>query len=60
MEHPMLETSAPLPVISPLMLTDQLLTMAQAADRAGMRRQARSLVRLALDVCGNVPAGKPN
>ncbi|MBB3173156.1 hypothetical protein FHR90_000974 [Endobacter medicaginis] len=56
----MLETSAPLPVISPLMLTDQLLTMAQAADRAGMRRQARSLVRLALDVCGNVPAGKPN
>lgn len=57
----MLETRAPAPAISPLMLTDQLLTMAQAADRAGMRRQARSLVRLALDVCDTGPsAGKLN
>ena len=54
----MLDTTASArhPAVSPLMLSDQLLTMAQAAERAGMRRQARSLVRLALNVCDAAPA----
>ena len=35
---------------SPLMLADQLLTMAQVTDRAGFAELARRLVGLALDV----------
>ena len=36
--------------ISPLMLSDRLIGLAQDADRAGMRRAASRLVRLACDV----------
>lgn len=41
----------PLPaVFSPLMLSDQLITLAQAADVAGFARTADQLVSLAFSV----------
>lgn len=42
--------------ISPLMLSDRLLTLAQDADRAGMRGMAEHLLGLASDVLEPVPA----
>jgi hypothetical protein len=38
------------PAVSPLMLSDRLISLAQDADRAGLRAAADRLVRLACDV----------
>ena len=38
---------------SPMLLADRLLTLAQDADRAGMRSAAGRLVELAYDVLDN-------
>ncbi len=40
-------------VVSPLMLSDQLMTLAQDADQAGLRPVAGDLLRLALRICEN-------
>lgn len=37
--------------LSPLVLTDRLISLAQDADRAGLPLMARRLVRLALRAC---------
>jgi hypothetical protein len=42
-------------VVSPLMLSDQLMTLAQDADQAGLRPVASDLLRLALRICENKP-----
>ena len=42
--------------ISPLMLADQLLTLAQDAERSGMRRPAQRLLRLAFAIYDEKPA----
>ncbi len=42
--------------VSPLMLADQLLTLAKDADRAGMRRPAEQLLFLAFAVYDEKPA----
>ena len=39
--------------MSPLMLSHQLLALAEDADRAGLRRSASDLVELALRVCSD-------
>ncbi len=41
--------------VSPLMLADRLLTLAQDADRAGFPRPAERLLRLAYAVCNERP-----
>ncbi len=41
--------------ISPLMLADRLLTLAQDADRAGLPKSAERLLRLAYAICGERP-----
>ncbi len=41
--------------MSPLMLSHQLLALAEDADRAGLRRSASDLVELALRVCSDRP-----
>ena len=52
----MLATDMPPPdPPSPLMLSDHLLTLAEEAARAGLRRPARTLLRLALRVLENAP-----
>lgn len=43
--------------ISPLMLSDRLLSLAQDADRAGFRGAAEHLLGLASDVLEPAPAG---
>ncbi len=45
---------------SPLMLSDQLLTLAQYADRAGLRPFADDLLNLALLACDYQPASRHN
>ncbi len=40
---------------SPLMLSDHLLTLAEEAARAGLKRQAGTLLRLALKVLDEAP-----
>ncbi len=46
-------------VVSPLMLSDQLMTLAQDADQAGLRPVAGDLLRLALRICENRPTRRP-
>ncbi|HTZ70128.1 MAG TPA: hypothetical protein VMB71_05700 [Acetobacteraceae bacterium] len=41
--------------ISPLVLADRLLTLAQDADRAGFSRPAERLLRLAYAMCNERP-----
>ena len=41
--------------VSPLMLADRLLTLAKDADRAGLRRPAQRLLKLAYDVYDEKP-----
>ena len=41
--------------VSPLMLADRLLTLAQDADRAGFFKPAERLLRLAYAVCDEKP-----
>lgn len=43
------------PIVSPLILTDRLITLAQDAERAGLPIVANRLVRLALRACVPVP-----
>ena len=43
--------------VSPLVLADRLITLAQDADRAGMREAASRIVRLAQRVCEERPRG---
>jgi len=42
--------------VSPLMLADRLLTLAEDAERAGLHRPALRLVKLAYAVCDEKPA----
>ena len=41
--------------VSPLMLADRLLSLAQDADRAGMAKPAQRLLKLAYAVCNEKP-----
>jgi len=41
--------------VSPLMLSDKLLSMAQEAERAGYARPAEQLLRLAYAICNQRP-----
>ncbi len=41
--------------VSPLMLADRLLSLAQDADRAGMVKPAQRLLKLAYAVCNEKP-----
>jgi hypothetical protein len=41
--------------VSPLVLADRLLSLAQDADRAGFTRPAERLLRLAYSVCNEKP-----
>ena len=41
--------------VSPLMLADRLLTLAQDADRAGFFKPAERLLKLAYAVCDEKP-----
>jgi hypothetical protein len=55
MSTPSLAVLEPQMSVSPLMLADQLLTLAQNADRAGLRRPAQRLLKLAYAVYGEKP-----
>lgn len=41
--------------VSPLVLADRLLTLAQDADRAGFARPAERLLKLAYSLCDEQP-----
>jgi hypothetical protein len=43
------------PIVSPLILTDRLISLAQDAERAGLPIVANRLVRLALRTCAPPP-----
>jgi hypothetical protein len=47
---------APATSVSPLMLADQLLTLAKDAERAGLHRPAERLLKLAYAVYGEKPS----
>ncbi len=47
--------TAPSACVSPLMLADRLLSLAQDADRAGMAKPAQRLLKLAYAVCNEKP-----
>jgi hypothetical protein len=55
MSAPSLAAYVPQNSVSPLMLADQLLTLAQDADRAGLHRPAERLLKLAYAVYGEKP-----
>ncbi len=42
-------------LVSPLMIADRLLTLAEDADRAGLRRPAQRLLKLAFAVYDEKP-----
>ena len=48
-------TAAAQAKVSPLVLADRLISLAQDADRAGLRGPAENLVRLAIDICDEQP-----
>lgn len=52
---PGLQLAEPAFRVSPLVLSDRLLTLAQDADRAGLRAAADKLVFLAHAVCDTPP-----
>jgi hypothetical protein len=56
MSAPSLAAFAPQTSVSPLMLADQLLTLAQNAERAGYRRPAERLLKLAYAVYEEKPS----
>ncbi len=56
MSTPSLVAAVPQSFVSPLMLADQLLTLAQDAERAGLHRPAERLLKLAYAVYGEKPA----
>jgi hypothetical protein len=43
------------PPVSPLLISDRLLTLAQQADDAGYSKAARRLLRLAINVLDEPP-----
>ena len=45
--------------VSPLVLADHLITLAQEADRAGYRQQAENLVSMVYSVLDTTAAGRP-
>ena len=47
----------PVPPVSPLLISDRLLTLAQQADDAGYAKAARRLLRLAITVLDEPPRG---
>ena len=47
--------ATPAPQISPIMLADRLITLAQDADRAGLPKAARVILRAAERVCEQPP-----
>ena len=49
------DTSVAQPAVSPLVLADRLISLAQDAERAGLRGPAENLVRLAIDMCDEQP-----
>jgi hypothetical protein len=49
------DAAIPAMCVSPLMLADRLLTLAQDADRAGFFKPAERLLKLAYAVCDEVP-----
>jgi len=56
MSTPSLAAFATQTSISPLMLADQLLTLAQDAERSGLRRPAERLLKLAYAIYGEKPS----
>jgi hypothetical protein len=55
MSTPSLATMFPEHAVSPLMLADQLLTLAQDAERSGLHRPAERLLKLAYALYGEKP-----
>lgn len=55
MMHTMSGTRAPKPVFSELVLSDRLLTLAEAADKAGYSDSAEQLITLACTVFDEAP-----
>ena len=53
--HTGTEAALPPVCVSPLMLADRLLSLAQDADRAGMAKPAQRLLKLAYAVCNEKP-----
>jgi hypothetical protein len=53
--HARQDNSVPAICVSPLMLADRLLTLAQDADRAGFFKPAERLLKLAYAVCDEKP-----
>jgi hypothetical protein len=53
--HPHAFESSPLPPVSPLRLSDQLISLAEQADRSGYTKAARHLVDLAFKVLDEKP-----
>ncbi len=49
------DKTVPAICVSPLMLADRLLTLAQDADRAGFFKPAERLLKLAYAVCDEKP-----
>ena len=49
--------SKPAVQVSPLVLADRLIALAEDADRAGLRKAAWRLIRLAERVCEERPRG---
>jgi hypothetical protein len=54
-DHAGLDDAIPPICVSPLMLADRLLSLAQDADRAGFFKPAESLLKLAYAVCDEKP-----
>jgi hypothetical protein len=56
MSTPSLSAFLPTTSVSPLMLADQLLTLAQDAERSGLHGPAQRLLKLAYAIYGEKPA----
>ncbi len=53
--HQTTHPTAPVAEVSPLVLSDRLITLAEAADRAGFTATAEQLVTLACSVFDEAP-----
>lgn len=58
MDRNIITASPPQPSVSPMILSDRLITLAQAADRAGLTGTAGQLVSLACQVFDEAPRGQ--
>ena len=58
MSHVTTQPTVAMPPVSPLVLSDRLITLAQAADRAGFTGTAEQLVALACTVFDEAPRRK--